>query len=142
MRRNLLFVAGAFALAQALLLTACSKPAPIESAEALAENPERLKELQAECRVDRARVGEAQCMAVAHAMRKRREAESRPAAPPSIVGIANKRRFATSRINVAKTSGALSLDMTATEVAATPFLLETHSAHCFSQAIAKTICKQ
>ncbi|WP_406626027.1 EexN family lipoprotein [Acidovorax sp. SDU_ACID1] len=71
MRRNLLFVAGAFALAQALLLTACSKPAPIESAEALAENPERLKELQAECRVDRARVGEAQCMAVADAVRKR-----------------------------------------------------------------------
>lgn len=43
----------------------------MESAEALAENPERLKELQAECRVDRARVGEAQCMAVADAMRKR-----------------------------------------------------------------------
>ena len=71
MRRNLLFVAGAFALAQVLLLAACSKPAPIESAEALAGNPERLKELQAECRVDRARVGEAQCMAVADAMRKR-----------------------------------------------------------------------
>ena len=71
MRRNLLFVAGAFALAQGLLLAACGKSAPIESAEALAENPERLKELQAECRADRARVGEAQCMAVAHAMRKR-----------------------------------------------------------------------
>ena len=68
MRRNLLFVAGAFALAQALLLAACGKSAPIESAEALAENPERLKELQAECRVDRARVGEAQCMAVADAV--------------------------------------------------------------------------
>ena len=71
MRRNLLFVAGAFALAQALLLAACGKSAPIESAEALAENPERLKELQAECRADRARVGEAQCMAVADAVRKR-----------------------------------------------------------------------
>ena len=69
MRSNLLFMAGAFALA--LVLAACSKSAPIESAEALADNPERLKELQAECRTDRARVGEAQCMAVADAVRKR-----------------------------------------------------------------------
>ena len=67
MRSNLLFVAGAFAL----MLVACGKPAPMESAESLAENPERLKALQAECRVDRARVGEAQCMAVADAVRKR-----------------------------------------------------------------------
>jgi len=69
MRSNLLFMAGAFALA--LVLTACGKSAPIESAEVLADNPERLKELQAECRTDRARVGEAQCMAVADAVRKR-----------------------------------------------------------------------
>ncbi len=69
MRSNLLFMAGAFALV--LVLTACGKSAPIESAEALADNPERLKELQAECRADRARVGEAQCVAVADAMRKR-----------------------------------------------------------------------
>ena len=65
MRSNL------FALTLVLALAACGKSAPMESAEALAENPERLKELQAECRVDRARVGEAQCMAVADAMRKR-----------------------------------------------------------------------
>lgn len=69
MRSNLMFAVGAFTLV--LALTACSKSAPIESAEALAENPERLKELQAECRVDRARVGEAQCMAAADAVRKR-----------------------------------------------------------------------
>ncbi len=67
MRSHLLFMAGAFAL----VLAACSKPAPLESAEALADNPARLKELQAECRVDRARVGEAQCTAVADAVRKR-----------------------------------------------------------------------
>ena len=71
MRRHLVFMAGAFALAQVLLLAACGKSAPMESAESLAGNPERLNELQVECRVDRARVGEAQCMAVAHAMRKR-----------------------------------------------------------------------
>ena len=69
MRSNLFIVAGAFALV--LALTACGKSAPIESAEALVDNPVRLKELQAECRVDRARVGEAQCTAVAYAVRKR-----------------------------------------------------------------------
>ena len=69
MRSNLLFMAGAFALA--LVLTACGKSAPIESAEALADNPERLKELQARCHADRAQVGEAQCVAVADAVRKR-----------------------------------------------------------------------
>ena len=69
MRSHLLSMTGAFALV--LALTACGKPAPIQSAEVLAENPERLKELQAECRVDRVRVGEAQCMAVADAVRKR-----------------------------------------------------------------------
>ena len=71
MRSHLVFMAGALALAQALLLAACGKSAPMESAEALAENPERLRELQAECRMDRARVGEAQCMAVADAVRMR-----------------------------------------------------------------------
>ncbi len=69
MRSNLLFMAGAFALA--LVLTACGKPASIESAEALADNPDRLKELQARCHADRVQVGEAQCVAVADAMRKR-----------------------------------------------------------------------
>ena len=69
MRSNLLFMAGAFALA--LVLTACGKSAPIESAEALADNPERLKELQTRCHADRAQVGEAQCIAVADAVRKR-----------------------------------------------------------------------
>ena len=65
MRSNL------FAFTLVLALSACGKSAPIESAEALAEKPERLKELQAECRVDRAQVGEAQCIAVADAVRKR-----------------------------------------------------------------------
>ena len=55
MRSNLLFMAGAFALA--LVLTACGKSAPIESAEALADNPERLKELQAERKLQEANLG-------------------------------------------------------------------------------------
>ena len=71
MRSHLLFMTGDFALAQALLLAACSKPAPLESAEALADNPVRLKELQARCHADRAQVGEAQCVAASDAVRKR-----------------------------------------------------------------------
>ena len=55
----------------AVLLAACSKPAPIESAESLVANPERLKELRAQCKVDHAKVGDEQCNAVAEATRRR-----------------------------------------------------------------------
>jgi hypothetical protein len=53
------------------LATACSRPAPIESVEALVANPERLKELRAQCKADHANVGDAQCNAVAEATRQR-----------------------------------------------------------------------
>ena len=55
----------------ALLLVACGKPAPIESVESLVANPERLKELRAQCKADHAKVGDAQCNAVAEATRRR-----------------------------------------------------------------------
>lgn len=47
-------------LLSALLLSACEKPMPFESAEFLAENPERLKELNLQCRADRSKLGDAQ----------------------------------------------------------------------------------
>lgn len=59
------------ATAVAVLLAACGKPAPIESVESLVANPERLKELRAQCKADRAKVGDAQCNAVAEATRQR-----------------------------------------------------------------------
>lgn len=59
------------ACVSALLLAACGKPASIESAESLAANPERLKELRAACKADHAKVGDAQCNAVAEATRQR-----------------------------------------------------------------------
>ena len=59
------------ALASTLLLAACGKPAPIESVESLVANPERLKELRAQCKADHAKVGDAQCNAVAEATRRR-----------------------------------------------------------------------
>ena len=58
-------------VASALLLVACGKPAPIESVESLVKNPERLRELRAQCRADRAKVGEAQCNVVSEATRRR-----------------------------------------------------------------------
>lgn len=50
---------------------ACGKPEPFESAEWLAAHPERLKDLRAKCKADRARTGEAQCQAAAEATRRR-----------------------------------------------------------------------
>ena len=55
----------------AMLLAACSKPATIESVESLVANPERLKELRAQCKADHAQVGDDQCNAVAEATRRR-----------------------------------------------------------------------
>ncbi|SEJ48471.1 MULTISPECIES: EexN family lipoprotein [unclassified Variovorax] len=56
----------------ALALAACEKtPAPIESVESLAANPQRLKELREACKVDHAKVGDAQCSAVSEATRRR-----------------------------------------------------------------------
>jgi Conjugative transfer region protein TrbK len=55
----------------ALLLVACGRPVPIESVESLVANPERLKELRAQCKADHAKVGDAQCNAVAEATRQR-----------------------------------------------------------------------
>jgi len=58
-------------VAAVLLLTGCSKPASVESVESLVANPERLKELRAQCKADHAKVGDAQCSAVAEATRQR-----------------------------------------------------------------------
>lgn len=58
-------------VAFALLLSACGKPAPIESVESLVANPDRLKELRAQRKADHAKVGDAQCNAVAEATRQR-----------------------------------------------------------------------
>lgn len=55
----------------ATVQAACGRPAPFETADSLAANPERLKELRAKCKEDRARTGEAQCNAVAEATRRR-----------------------------------------------------------------------
>jgi hypothetical protein len=72
----------------AVLVSACSKPAPIKTVEALVANPERLKELRAQCKADHAKVGDAQCNAVAEATRQRSLGSggpkyTPPASPPA-----------------------------------------------------------
>ena len=64
---NKLFLLGVVAL----VLAGCGKPVPIESVESLVANPARLKELRAQCKTNHAKVGDAQCNAVAEATRQR-----------------------------------------------------------------------
>lgn len=74
MNRSLFVMALVPALMSALLLAACGKSDPaktIESVESLVANPERLKELRAQCKADRPKVGDVQCNAVAEATRQR-----------------------------------------------------------------------
>ncbi|MDQ0080975.1 hypothetical protein J2W35_001312 [Variovorax boronicumulans] len=70
--KNLLLLVTA---AVVLVLAGCGKSEPsrssIESVESLVANPERLRELRAQCKADHARVGDAQCNAVAEATRQR-----------------------------------------------------------------------
>lgn len=70
--KPLLFIVTA---AVVLALAGCGKSEPsrpaIESAESLAANPERLKDLRAQCKADHASMGDVQCHAVAEATRQR-----------------------------------------------------------------------
>ncbi|MBA3773579.1 MAG: EexN family lipoprotein [Ramlibacter sp.] len=68
MKKHLNMVLAAVAAA---LLIACNKPEPIETAESLVANSERLQELRARCKADHAKVGDDQCNAVAEATRRR-----------------------------------------------------------------------
>lgn len=55
----------------AAMLTACGKSEPTETVEALAANPERLKELREQCKTDRAKLGDELCNRVAEATNRR-----------------------------------------------------------------------
>ena len=54
-----------------LVLVACSKVEPTDTVESLMANPERLKALRAQCKVDHAKLGDARCNIVAEATRRR-----------------------------------------------------------------------
>lgn len=76
----------------ALLVSACDEGPAIESVESLVANPERLRELRARCKADHAKVGDAQCNAVAEATRQRFMSGGTahiPAAPPPASSLAS-----------------------------------------------------
>ena len=64
-----------------LLLAACSRPAPTESVESLMTNPERLKDVRAQCKADHAKVGDALCTMAAVATRRRFMGSGTPYTP-------------------------------------------------------------
>ncbi|WP_096663522.1 EexN family lipoprotein [Polaromonas sp. AET17H-212] len=53
------------------LTTGCGKSTPTDTVESLVTNPERLKELRAQCKADHVKVGDAICAAVSEATRRR-----------------------------------------------------------------------
>lgn len=55
----------------AIVLTACEKSAPTDTAESLAAHPERLKEVERLCREDHAKMGDALCNTASEARRRR-----------------------------------------------------------------------
>ena len=64
-----------------LLVSACDKPAPVDTPESLAANPVRLKDLRAQCKADHAKAGDAVCNAVAEATRRRFMGSGTPYTP-------------------------------------------------------------
>jgi uncharacterized lipoprotein YmbA len=58
-------------LVLAATLTACGKTEPPPTVEALASNPEKLKELREQCKTDRAKLGDELCNRVAEATNRR-----------------------------------------------------------------------
>jgi hypothetical protein len=54
-----------------VLLVACQQPAPTDTVESLAANPERLKEVERQCKADHAKMGDALCNAAGEARRRR-----------------------------------------------------------------------
>lgn len=55
----------------ALVMMGCQPSAPTDTVESLAANPERLKEVQRQCRLDRASMDDAVCNAASEAYRQR-----------------------------------------------------------------------
>ena len=52
-------------------LTACGPSQPSETVDALAANPDRIKEIQRQCREDRSKVGDELCLREAEAANRR-----------------------------------------------------------------------
>ena len=66
------------------VLVGCGKTEPTapDTVESLVANPERLRELREQCRLDHAKMGDALCNRVAEATRKRFQGNGTPYTPP------------------------------------------------------------
>ena len=66
------------------VLAGCGKTEPTapDTVESLVANPERLRELREQCRLDHAKMGDALCNRVAEATRKRFQGNGTPYTPP------------------------------------------------------------
>jgi hypothetical protein len=74
----------AMAALSALALAGCGRETatpPADTVESLAADPERRKELRAQCKADRAKVGDAVCNAAAEATQRRFLGEGKSAYP-------------------------------------------------------------
>ncbi len=69
----------------ALILVACGRAEPPETVESLIANPKRLEELRGQCRLDRAKLGDALCNRVAEATTRRFLGNGTPYTPPKHV---------------------------------------------------------
>jgi conjugal transfer/entry exclusion protein len=64
-----------------LLLAACHQRAHTDSVESLMANPDRLKDVRAQCKADHAKVGDALCNMAAEATRRRFMGSGTPYTP-------------------------------------------------------------
>lgn len=55
----------------ALILIGCQPATPTDTVESLVADPERLKEVQRQCRLDRAKMDDEACSAASEAFRRR-----------------------------------------------------------------------
>ena len=69
------------AAACTLLLAACSKPEPADTVESLIANPDRLKDVRAQCKADHDKVGDTLCNRAAEATRRRFMGSGTPYTP-------------------------------------------------------------
>ncbi|MCI4030088.1 EexN family lipoprotein [Dickeya dianthicola] len=70
-------------LLMTLGLAACSPPASTDTVESLAANPDRLKALRQQCKLERAKLGDELCNRVAEATNRRFLGDSKtPYTPP------------------------------------------------------------
>jgi conjugal transfer/entry exclusion protein len=65
----------------ALLLAACNQPSAADSVESLMANPERLKDVRAQCKANHAKAGDALCNMAAEATRRRFMGSGTPYTP-------------------------------------------------------------